>query len=175
LSKNYWLMKTEPETFGFDDLVGRPERTDRWEGVRNYQARNMMRDQFQLGDEVFIYHSRIAEPAIVGVARVVRTAYPDPTALDPKSKYFDPKSAEQGASRWVMVDVQASGRFVRPITLQELRSIKGLEELPLLRPGQRLSIQPVEAQHWQLILGLSRLELLPESASSPILAAEVTL
>jgi predicted RNA-binding protein with PUA-like domain len=162
LSKNYWLMKTEPDTFSFDDLVGRPDRTDRWEGVRNYQARNMMRDQFQLGDEVFIYHSRVAEPAIVGVARVVRAAYPDPTALDPQSKYFDSKSVEQGISRWVMVNVQAVGRFMRPITLKELRDVKGAENMLLLRPGQRLSIQPVQEQEWQLIHGLSRLERLPE-------------
>ena len=109
--KNYWLMKTEPDAFSFDDLINSKNRTDCWDSIRNYQARNMMRDEFKKGDLVFIYHSRIADPAIVGIAQVTKEAYPDHTALDPNEKYFDPKSEKLGESRWVMVDVQAKKYF----------------------------------------------------------------
>ncbi len=162
MQKKYWLMKTEAETFSFDDLVSRPSRTDRWEGVRNYQARNFMRDGFAQNDEVFIYHSSSAEPAIVGVAKVLGPGYPDPTALDSRSPYFDPKSKVLGESRWVMVDVQATGRFEAPITLSQLRedSAAALNDLPLLRPGQRLSIQPVSEKAWLYICGLRKLQKL---------------
>ncbi len=157
MEKKYWLMKTEPETFSFDDLVARPHRTEHWDGVRNYQARNFMRDLFQLGDEVFIYHSSTAEPAIVGVARVVRTAYPDPSALNPESPYFDPTSLKQGASRWVMVDVQAQQRFSKPVTLKRLKQEEALQAMALLRPGQRLSIQPITSEEWAYISSLETL------------------
>jgi predicted RNA-binding protein with PUA-like domain len=138
--------------------MSRPERTDRWEGVRNYQARNFMRDLFSLGDEVFIYHSSTAEPGIVGMARVVKTAYPDPTALDPESPYFDPVSAKAGASRWVMVDVQATHRCVKLVSLRELKQKPDLAQMALLRPGQRLSIQPVLAAEWNQILELQKFD-----------------
>ncbi len=156
MSKKYWLMKTEPETFSFDDLMSRPDRTDRWEGVRNYQARNFMRDQFSLGDEVFIYHSSTGEPGIVGIAEVVRTAYPDPTALDPQSPYFDEASAKAGASRWFMVDVTAPKRVSQVLSLRQLKQQEALSGMALLRPGQRLSIQPVTETEWNYILGLEK-------------------
>lgn len=149
-------MKTEPDAFSFDDLVSAPGRRDSWDGIRNYQARNMMRDEFCKGDQVFIYHSRIAEPAIVGVAEVVKEAYPDHTALDPGSKYFDPKSEEKGESRWVMVDVKAKQRFKSPVTLGFMRTVKELSNMALLKRGQRLSIQPVTAKEWQKITQLGQ-------------------
>lgn len=151
-----WLMKTEPETFSFADLLSRHERTEPWNGVRNYQARNFMRDQFRLGDEVFIYHSSTAEPAVMGVAEVVREAYPDPTALDPKSPYYDEKSHESGASRWVMVDVRAKARFATPVTLKAMREEKTLAGMALLKPGQRLSIQPVTEAEWKRIVTMGQ-------------------
>lgn len=154
MSKNYWLMKTEPETYSFEHLVSKPGRIDRWEGVRNYQARNMMRDLFQCGDLVFVYHSSTAEPGIVGIAEIVRSAYPDPTALDPESAYFDAKSLAVGASRWVMVDVKAQSRFEQTISLKRLRGIESLAGMALLRPGQRLSVQPVTAEEWQTIVAM---------------------
>jgi len=152
----YWLMKTEPDAFSFDDLLACPNKTSSWDGVRNYQARNFMRDDFKLGDEVFIYHSRIGEPAIVGVAKVVREAYPDPSALDKKSKYFDKKSEAMGESRWCMVDVQATSAFENPVTLQTCRATKKLADMPLIKPGQRLSIQPVRCSEWETIIELGR-------------------
>ncbi len=154
----YWLMKTEPDTFGFEDLLKRKNQTEGWDGVRNYTARNFMRDQFKLGQSVFIYHSRVDEPAIVGIAKVAREAYPDVSALDPKSKYYDEKSAKIGESRWVMVDVKAAARFKQPITLKRLKAEPKLKKMALVQPGQRLSIQPVTREEWEFIKGLSPLE-----------------
>ena len=151
-----WLMKTEPDEFSFEDLVRAPQRTHCWDGVRNYQARNFMRDEFAINDEVFVYHSSTAEPAVAGIAKVVRAAYPDPTALQPKSEYFDPKSKAAGTSRWVMVDVKAVARFGVPVTLKVIRAQKGLATMALVRPGQRFSIQPVSAAEWRLIVGLGK-------------------
>jgi predicted RNA-binding protein with PUA-like domain len=151
LARKYWLMKTEPDVFSFDDLVERPQMTEPWDGIRNYQARNFMRDEFGLGQQVLIYHSNTEEPGIVGIAKVVREAYPDHTALDPEGKYFDPKSADKGESRWVMVDVQATHRLRQPLSLKELREIPELAGMALLKKGQRLSIQPVTAEEWQVI------------------------
>lgn len=154
MPKKYWLMKTEPDTFSFDDLVNSPKKTDHWDGIRNYQARNMMRDEFQLGDEVFIYHSRTTPPAIVGIAEVVKTAYPDHTALDESSPYFDPKSVEKGESRWVMVDVKAMKKLTREISIQDVRDHPKLQDMPLIKRGQRLSIQPVSKKQWDTIVAL---------------------
>ena len=154
----FWLMKTEPDTFSFDDLIASARRTTHWEGVRNYQARNFMRDDFRLGDQVFIYHSRVKDPAIVGVAKVVKMAYPDPTALDPSHPYFDPKSGAKGESRWVMVDVRATGRLKNPVTISQIRKTSGLEDMLVIRKGMRLSIQPVVKAHWQLISRLGAVE-----------------
>jgi predicted RNA-binding protein with PUA-like domain len=155
---NYWLMKTEPDVFSFDDLIRCKNRTDSWDGIRNYQARNMMRDDFKRGDKVFIYHSRIPEPAIVGVAEVVKESHPDPSALDPKSKYFDDKSKSKGESRWCMVDVMAVERFRSDVTIQQCRETTGLEEMALIKKGQRLSIQPVSASEWKVIRKLGKPE-----------------
>ncbi|SMF33873.1 EVE domain-containing protein [Pseudobacteriovorax antillogorgiicola] len=160
MAKTYWLMKTEPDVFSFDDLVNLKNSTDHWDGIRNYQARNFMRDQFKKGQQVFIYHSNTKVPGIVGIAEVVREAYPDHTALDPKSKYFDPKSADKGESRWVMVDVKATHRFRNLVSLADMREMPELDGMALLKPGQRLSIQPVEAPHWSLIKKIGKPEKL---------------
>jgi predicted RNA-binding protein with PUA-like domain len=146
---NYWLMKSEPDVFSWDDLERK--RRASWDGVRNFQARNFMRDQFRLGDCVLFYHSSCAEPGIVGIAKVVKEAYPDPTALDPKSDYYDPASAKAGDSRWFMVDIEPVQRFKRLASLAEIRSNKGLQTMLLLRKGQRLSIQPVTEKEFKTI------------------------
>ncbi len=151
----YWLMKTEPNTYSWDDLKAAPQRTDCWDGIRNYQARNYLREM-QLGDTVFIYHSQVQPASIMGIARVTRTAYPDPTQFDPAGKYFDPKSQPDNP-RWDMVDVQAVSEFDTPIPLPELRQTPGLEAMVLLRKGMRLSIQPVTPQEWQIITSLRTL------------------
>ena len=156
----HWLMKTEPETFSFDHLIKAPKRITSWEGVRNYQARNLMRDEFAVGDQVFIYHSSCSEPGIVGVAEVVRSAYPDPSALDLQSPYVDDKSVALGASRWLMVDVQAKARFVAPVTLATIRATPALETMMVIRRGARLSIQPVTQTEWAEILSLGTLNAL---------------
>ncbi|MGA7982145.1 MAG: EVE domain-containing protein [Chromatiaceae bacterium] len=150
-----WLMKSEPDVFGIDDLAARPKQREPWDGVRNYQARNMMRDQMKLGDQVFFYHSNCAEPGIVGIMDVVREAYPDPTAFDPESKYYDPKS-DPDDPRWVMVDVRYVRHLKRNIPLAELRQYEDgpLDGMPLVRTGNRLSVMPVTPEQWAFILGL---------------------
>ena len=152
---NYWLMKSEPDVFGIDDLKNRPGRTEPWDGVRNYQARNMMRDQMKRGDLAFFYHSNCDDPGIVGIMTVAREGYPDHTAFDPQAKYYDPKS-DPGNPRWYMVDVRYKRKLTRPITLQELKQYGGgpLADMPLLRKGNRLSVMPVTAGQWDFILGL---------------------
>ena len=150
---NYWLMKSEPDVFGIDHLIAMPNKTEHWDGVRNYQARNMMRDQIKKGDLVFFYHSNCKEPGIVGIAKVVKEGYPDHTAFDPESKYYDPKS-DPDNPRWYMVDIQHKRKLKRTITLQELKQHPQLEGMPLLRKGNRLSVMPVEKKHWDYILGL---------------------
>jgi predicted RNA-binding protein with PUA-like domain len=146
----YWLMKTEPDVFSWDDL--NRKNIASWDGVRNYQARNFMRDEFKVGDLVLFYHSSCAEPGIQGVAKVVREAYPDPTALDPKSEYFDAASAKAGASRWMMVDIAPVKAFKTPARLQDIRTTPQLNSMLLLRPGQRLSIQPVTREEYEIIM-----------------------
>ena len=146
-----WLMKSEPDAYSIDDL----ERDGRemWDGIRNYQARNMMRDDMRIGDDVFFYHSNCKEPGIVGLAKVVSEPYPDPTQFDPESKYFDPKSSRDDP-RWILVDVEFVRKLARPITLSELKEQPGLEGMILLRRGNRLSVMPVDEDHWDIILGL---------------------
>ena len=146
-----WLMKSEPDAYSIDDL----ERDGRemWDGIRNYQARNMMRDDMRVGDNVFFYHSNCKEPGIVGLARVASEPYPDPTQFDPESKYYDPKSSEDNP-RWLLRDVDFVRKLGRTITLSELKEQPGLEGMILLRRGNRLSIMPVSEEHWDLILGL---------------------
>lgn len=153
----HWLMKTEPETFSFDHLLKAPDRTTSWEGVRNYQARNLMRDEFAVGDLVFIYHSSCAEPGIIGIAEVVRQAHPDLTALDPESPYADAKSIAEGSSRWLMVDVRATARLLEPFTLGKIRATPSLASMMVVRRGARLSIQPVTPDEWQTILAKTTL------------------
>ncbi len=149
----YWLMKSEPDVFGIDDLNSMPNRTDKWEGVRNYQVRNMMRDDMQSGDLAFFYHSNCKEPGIVGIMKIVRGGYPDFTAFDPKAKYFDPKSNPDNP-RWYMVDVRYVRKLKRTITLAELKTHTELSDLPLLRRGNRLSVMPIDAAQWNYILAL---------------------
>ena len=149
---NYWLMKSEPEECSVDDALAAKNATVPWVGVRNYQARNFMRDGMQTGDGVLFYHSSCAEPGVVGIARVASTAYPDPTQFDPKSPYHDPKSKRE-EPRWLLVDVQVLKK-TRNLALPELRAIPALHDLLILRKGNRLSITPVEAKHWRLIMKL---------------------
>ncbi|MFC6279869.1 MULTISPECIES: EVE domain-containing protein [Polaromonas] len=146
---NYWLMKSEPEECSVDDALTAPKSTVPWVGVRNYQARNFMRDAMRVGDGVLFYHSSCAEPGIVGIAQVASTPYPDPTQFDPKSPYYDQKSKPE-EPRWLLVDVQVL-RKTRNLALPELRANKDLEDLVILRKGNRLSITPVEPQHWRVI------------------------
>ncbi len=150
---NYWLMKSEPETFSITDLQNRPDQTEHWDGVRNYQARNMMRDEMKLGDQVFFYHSNCAEPGIVGIMEVVREGYPDFLAFDPDDIHFDPKS-DPAKPTWMMVDVKYVRTLVRTITLTELKQQTELADLALVRRGNRLSIMPVSKAQWDFILSL---------------------
>ena len=152
---NYWLMKTEPSTFGIDDLAKKPKKTAMWDGVRNYQARNMLRDDFRKGDQAFIYHSSTEVMGIAGIMQVARTAYPDPTQFDKKNDHYDPGS-KRDDPRWFVVDVQLKRRFKRVITLDELRehASRELDGMLLLKRGNRLSITPVSEAHWQFILSL---------------------
>jgi len=151
----YWLMKTEPGTFGLEHLAAAPRRTTAWDGVRNYQARNMLRDEMKKGDQAFLYHSSTEVPGIVAIMQIVKQAYPDPTAFDRKHHHYDAASDPQ-APRWFMVDVQLKRRLARTITLEELRAHehRELKGMVLLRRGNRLSITPVEAAHWKFILAL---------------------
>ena len=149
-ARRYWLVKSEPDTFSFADLVASPGRTTGWDGVRNYQARNFMRDGMKRGDLVFFYHSSTDPAAIVGVAEVAREAYPDPTALDAAHPHFDPKSRAEEPT-WMMVDLRAVEPLARPLTLADLRGVKGLEKMALLQKGSRLSVQPVTDKEWEIV------------------------
>ena len=150
---SYWLFKSEPAEFSIDDLAQRPEQTEPWDGVRNYQARNMMRDQMKCGDQAFFYHSNTEPPGIVGIVEIVREAYPDPTAFDSKDKHYDPKS-KPDQPRWMMVDVKLVRKLSRLISLAELREQPELVDMPLVRRGNRLSVMPVESNQWQHILSM---------------------
>ena len=152
-ARRYWLVKSEPDTFSFADLAASPNRTTGWDGVRNYQARNFMRDGMKRGDLVFFYHSSTDPAAIVGVAEVVREAYPDHTAFDANDPHHDPKSRAD-APTWMMVDLRAVEPLVRPLTLADLRGVKGLEQMVLLQKGSRLSVQPVTAGEWGIVYGM---------------------
>ncbi|WP_266180658.1 EVE domain-containing protein [Dyella humicola] len=147
----YWLMKSEPDAFSIDDLKRKGQEA--WDGVRNYQARNFMRDGMQVGDKVFFYHSNCAEPGIVGVAEVATDAYPDPSQFDPKSKYFDAASSRDNP-RWALVEVKFVKKLKRTIPLKELQSEPALAEMALVRKGNRLSVMPVESTEWRHILGM---------------------
>tara|TARA_R110000868_G_scaffold380784_1_gene646857 strand:- start:34405 stop:34863 length:459 start_codon:yes stop_codon:yes gene_type:complete len=150
---NYWLMKSEPDAYSIDDL--KRDKIEFWDGIRNYQARNMMRDGMQKGDLVFFYHSNTKPPGIVGVMQVCSTeAYPDHTQFNPESKYYDPKS-DPDKPRWLGVDMKYKKKFKRLISLDELRQHPELETMVTLRKGNRLSITPVEEKHWDIILKMA--------------------
>lgn len=148
----YWLMKSEPDVFGIEDLRDAPGGTDHWDGVRNYQARNYMREM-KPGDEILFYHSNCKEPGVAGLARVAREAYPDHTAFDPEDPHYDPKS-DPDKPRWFMVDVEYQRKLKRVITLTELKQYRTLKDMPLVRRGNRLSIMPVTKKQWDFIMGL---------------------
>jgi predicted RNA-binding protein with PUA-like domain len=146
---NYWLFKTEPGCFSFDDLRNRPGMTESWDGVRNFQARNYLRDSVKVGDLVLFYHSNILQPAVVGIAEVVRSGYPDHTALDPDSEHFDPKASPENPI-WFMVDVRYRQALPREVTLAAIRNNPMLTAMPLVNRS-RLSIQPVTGEEWHII------------------------
>nr|WP_199044835.1 EVE domain-containing protein [Dyella sp. ASV24] len=153
MSKNtqYWLMKSEPDAFSIDDLKKKGQ--EHWDGVRNYQARNFMRDGMRVGDKVFFYHSNCAEPGIVGIAEVATDAYPDPSQFDPKSKYFDAASSRD-KPRWMLVDVKFVKKLKHTITLKQLQAEPALADMALVRKGNRLSVMPVGAEEWRHILAM---------------------
>ncbi|WP_455379995.1 EVE domain-containing protein [Acidihalobacter prosperus] len=148
---NYWLMKSEPEAFGIDDLER--VRLEPWDGIRNYQARNFIRDRMQPGDLAFFYHSNANPTGIAGIMHIAGPPRPDPTAFDPEAKYYDPKSQPENP-RWYLVDVRFQRKLRRIITLAELRACPELSDMQLLRKGNRLSIMPIEENHWHTILAL---------------------
>ncbi|WP_281783141.1 EVE domain-containing protein [Sinimarinibacterium flocculans] len=151
----YWLMKSEPDCFSIDDLARRPQKTSGWDGVRNYQVRNMFRDQMKAGDKAFFYHSSCAEPGVVGIMRIVSGAYPDPTQFDPAADHYDPKSTRENP-RWLQVDVQFEKKLTKPVTLATLRAHAAkLKGMLLLAPGSRLSVTPVRPEHWEYVLDLA--------------------
>lgn len=150
---NYWLMKSEPETFSIDDLKNRPNQTAWWDNIRNYQARNMLRDDMKKGDLAFFYHSSCKPPGIVGIMEIVKEAYVDHMAFDPNSPYYDPTSKPE-KPRWYLVDVKFKKKFSRMITLEELKGIKALAKMPVVRKGNRLSVTPVTREEWDLIINL---------------------
>lgn len=151
----YWLLKSEPETFSIDDLAAAAGKTTSWDGVRNYQVRNYMRDSMRVGDQAFFYHSSCAIPGIAGIVTISKAGYPDHTQFDAKHDHYDPDS-KPDAPRWLMVDVKLQRKFKRIVTLDELRKHNGkqLKELLILKRGNRLSVTPVSKQEWQFILGL---------------------
>ncbi|MCW8108202.1 EVE domain-containing protein [Alteromonas ponticola] len=151
---NYWLFKTEPDTFGIDDLYSRPNQTEPWDGVRNYQARNFLRDEVVVGDEVFIYHSSCKVVGIAGIATVVKAGYPDETQFDPESNYFDPK-ANRSNPRWFRVDVKFKQRFTKVLPLKTIKALPQITQLGLVKKGHRLSIMPVPENEWQCLCNLA--------------------
>lgn len=151
---NYWLFKSEPDAFSIDDLIAMKGKRDHWDGIRNYQARNLMRDQMKKGDQGFFYHSSCKLPGVIGVVEIVKEAYPDHTALDKNAKYYDPKSTEDNP-RWMMVDVKFKQKYPDVISLAQLREVKALADMVLLKKGSRLSIQPVTKKEWDTIAKLA--------------------
>ena len=149
----YWLFKSEPGAYSFADLQAETGRTAEWDGVRNYQARNFMRDDMKVGDGILFYHSSSNPTAVIGTATIVREAYPDETAWDPESIHYDPKSTLDNPT-WLVVDIQADREFARPVTLAEVKQNPRLESMLLVRRGMRLSIQPVTQDEWEEILAL---------------------
>jgi len=151
----YWLFKSEPDTFSIDDLKSRGAKGEPWDGVRNYQARNMLRDEVQKGDLVFFYHSNTDVPGIVGIAEVIKPAFPDPSQFNPESDHFDPKATPENP-RWFCPQVKFHSKFKGTISLDQLKQIPALADMALVRKGNRLSIMPVTADQWQFIMGLAQ-------------------
>ena len=147
--RSYWLLKSEPTAYSFSDLLGEEDQTAEWDGVRNYQARNTLRDEMKIGDGVFFYHSNAKPTAVVGTAVVVREGYPDHTAWDPLSEHPDPKSTPEKPI-WYMVDIKAQTRFSCPVTLSEIKGVSSLENMVLVNRS-RLSVQPVSIEEWEII------------------------
>lgn len=156
----YWLFKTEPSAYSFADLLAEPEQTTGWDGVRNFQARNYLRDQIHVGDGVLFYHSGANPPAIVGIAEVVRAGHPDPTAFDPQAHHYDPKSDRDNPT-WYQVTIQAVRAIDPPLALPDLHHVAALKGMELLRKGSRLSVQPVTPEHWKTLLAMA-----PEPAAA---------
>ena len=150
----HWLVKSEPGSFSFVDLLASEERTTVWDGVRNYQARNYMRDGMRVGDRVIFYHSQIREPAAVGLAEVASEAYPDPTQFDPRSRYFDPKASSE-QPRWFTVDLRALQHLPRAVTLAEMKADPALSGLDVVQRGSRLSVMPVSAAEFRHLMRLA--------------------
>jgi predicted RNA-binding protein with PUA-like domain len=155
--RQYWLIKSDAESFSFDHLWNLPNRTTHWDGVRNFQARNYMRDEMKKGDLAFFYHSGGSDPGVVGIVEIVREGYPDHTASDPKDPHYDPRS-KSGEPYWTMVDVKAIERLPRHISLSELRTKADLGGMPLLQKGNRLSVQKVGAAEWNAVINLAKQE-----------------
>ena len=151
----YWLFKSEPNCYAFADLLAAPDRTTGWDGVRNFQARNFLRDEIKVGDGVLFYHSSADPPAIAGIAKVVRAGHPDPTAFDPKADHYDPKS-DPANPTWYQVAIRAVRAIDPPLGLPLLRTVSALEGMELLRKGSRLSIQPVSAAEWDAVCALTK-------------------
>lgn len=152
---NYWLFKSEPDAFSIEDLFALPNATDHWDGIRNYQARNLMRDEMKKGDKGFFYHSSCKVPGIVGEVKIVSNAYDDHTALDKTSKYYDAKASVENP-RWCMVDVQGTQQYQEVVSLSTLKESAGLEAMGLLRRGNRLSVMPVSAEEWRIIRKMAK-------------------
>lgn len=155
MTRRCWLVKSEPTTFSYDDLVAAPRSTTMWDGVRNYQARNLMRDHMRTGDAVLFYHSNTAPAGVVGLAEVASEPYDDPTQFDPDSRYHDPTST-RAAPRWQLVDVRAVRALERTVTLAEIKAHPALSTMEVARRGSRLSVTPVEPAHYDLIVALAR-------------------
>lgn len=151
-AKRYWLMKSEPDTYSIDDLER--DGVTPWEGVRNYQARNLLRDEVQVGDEVLFYHSNAKPPGVAGLGRVIRAAYPDPSAFDSSSEYHDPRSSSESPT-WIAVDVRFVRKLERLVTLDELKANPELEGMLVTRRGQRLSVQPLSAEHFRTVVAMA--------------------
>lgn len=154
MARRYWLLKSEPDVFSIDDLLAAPKRRTGWDGVRNYQARNFMRDDFQVGDGVLYYHSRAKVPGVVGLARVVEGGHPDPTQFEPGHKYED-KGSDPDDPRWIQVTIEGVLKLPEVVSLEALKAQEGLEDMAVVQRGQRLSVQPVTAQEWRLVLRMA--------------------
>ncbi len=156
--KNYWLMKSEPDVFSYAHLVASKNSTTLWDGVRNYQARNMMRDDMKVGDLVLYYHSNTKPPGVVGLARVCQEGYPDPTQFDEDNKYYDAKSTPE-KPRWILVDIEYVGHFDAIVSLETLKQEEDLDGMLVIRKGQRLSVQPVEPHHFRKVCDMAGFDL----------------